>query len=123
MPGGDGGESWLHLGLFQRDVVLLGAGSLLADELEVEVGSFARGHGGVQLDGLIVVELGLQRTLEDDMAREGAADFDINGLAAVVSDSFREDIVVIPADKRSVFFLESAVNADLAKFARAVDLQ
>src|SRR5262245_34992207 len=94
---------WLHFAGLQCDVVLFAAAALFADDFEKEVSALGWSDAGEELDGLIVVPLGLELALEEHVTGQGAADFDFDRLSGVVADPLGVDFVVVPAGKRGVF--------------------
>src|SRR5258706_15824265 len=105
-------DSRFHLAVFQRDIVLLGAGPLLLDHFIEQVPFLAGRDRGANRYSLVIVELGLEQTAESDVAGDWAADFDVDVFARVIANPLGKDRVVIPADEGGVFCLEVPVDAD-----------
>jgi hypothetical protein len=85
---------------FQSHVVLLGVSPLMADDLLQEIGPLAGRHRRFVLDRLIVVQLRIELTAEDDVAGERAADFQLDRLGRVIADPLAVNLVIVPVRSR-----------------------
>jgi len=57
------------------------------------------------------------------MARKAVADLDLNFLACVIANALGIDLVVIPADERSIFLLDDRLALDLPQLANTIYLE
>ena len=95
----------------------------MANDFKEQVHGFARSDFGFELHRLIVVQLGFKKAAENHVARKRATNLHVDVPAAVVADSLRVNLMVIPTDERRILFDLHAVLANLAKLALPMNLQ